>query len=116
MRVRGDETGRLEENVENTMSEEECDGACDDPNCNQREEYEVEFMVIVKGTVMAHSEAEADELASAVSMDIGADLPDSFSAEWTEDPDFFSVDYSLDSPSMRAVRAAETAKWADATG
>lgn len=91
--------------------ETECDGACDDPYCEQREEYDVEFSVIMKGTVMAHSEEEADALASAVSMDISAAVPDSVSEEWTDAPDFFGVDYSLDSPSLRAVRAAETATW-----
>lgn len=90
---------------------DECDGDCDDPYCEQREEYEVEFTITVKGTLMAHSEEEADDLASAVSMDIGADIPNSFSEEWTDDPDFFGVDYSLDSASMVAQRHAEVAAY-----
>lgn len=84
------------------MSEHE---ECDDPYCNQREEYEIEFILTVKGTVMAHSEAEADELATAVLLGLDASLPSSFSDDWTERPQFQEADYSLDSVSMRETRA-----------
>lgn len=91
---------------------EECDGEnCEDPYCEKREEYEVEFSITVKGTVMAHSEMEADELASAVSSEFDADLPTSFSEEWTESPSFTGTEYTLDSLSLQQARAADTAKW-----
>jgi len=95
--------------------EEETDcpgeGECDDAYCEEREEYEVEFTITVKGTVMAHSEEEADELAGAVVTDLDAELPTSFPEEWSDHPSFYGADYSLNSMSMRAARAAETAAW-----
>jgi hypothetical protein len=92
--------------------ETECDGTdCDDPYCEAREEYEVEFTIIVKGRLMAHSEEQADELASSVSMDLSAQAPSSVSEEWTDRPEFYGTEYSLDSESLRAARRAETAAY-----
>jgi hypothetical protein len=97
---------------------EECDGEdCDDPYCEQREEYEVDFTITVKGVLKAHSKDEADELCDTITLELDVQVPSDVDQRWEEGPTYDSTEWWSTSESERYADQARTAAFmAQASG
>lgn len=88
----------------------ECDGEdCDDPYCERREQYDVEFTITVKGVLRAHSKEEADELCDALTMGLDVQVPSDVDPRWEEGPTYDSTEWWSTSESERYADQARTA-------